>query len=414
LEKLRKIGFAKLIPLEEALENLLSRIKCNKMETIEVSSSLGRVLANDIMAPIDIPPFDRAAMDGYAINAEDSFGASPKNPKQVKLIGTIDIGQKSEIKVQAGTAIRISTGAALPLGADAVIKIEDTDIDNNIVTLFNSVVPGKNVSKKGEDIKKGQKVLNSGIKIGPEHVALLASLGITKIKVTKLPIVSIFTTGDELIELGYPLEKNKIYNSNLYMIENLVKKYGGSLHFKETLKDDKDLIIERLNKSIVNSDLVIFTGGTSVGKKDLLPEIMQENGEVLAHGLAIRPGSPILIAIIKNKPVFCLPGTPVAAYVCFLRIVGPAISKMLGLDKLDPRVEVFARMERDVPVSSLGYINFLRVKLEKLKDGYVAIPIRLKGSGIISSLTNSDGIVEIPTNEEGLKKDSIVKVKLHP
>ncbi len=414
MDRLRKIGFAKLTSLEDSLKNLFSHVSILPSEEIHVFQSLNRILAEDIFSKIDVPPFDRSAMDGYAIRAEDSFGASPTNPKILKLVGKIEIGQKIEQELHEGEAIRISTGAAIPKGASAVIKIEDTELKENIVYLHAPLVPGKNISRKGEDIIKDSIILSKGTELKAEHVALLCSLGIEKIKVSTIPTVSVFSTGDELIEVGEPLEPNKIYNSNTPMLISLVKLYGGKVIHHATLKDDKELIRKSLHEASNNSRVIIFTGGTSVGSQDFLPEIMHEEANVLTHGIAMRPGSPLLIALFKESLVFCLPGTPVAAYVGFLKVIGPTLRKMMGCSKIDPRIELLAKMSKDVPVSTLGHLNYLRVKIKREDGDLVAIPVKLKGSGIISSLTQSDGIIEIPPFQEGLKKGEKVFVKLFP
>jgi molybdenum cofactor synthesis domain-containing protein len=414
MEKLRKIGFSKLTPLDEAMEKLFSRIALTPNEEIKTFKALNRILGEDIISGINVPQFDRSAMDGYAIKAEDSFEASHKNPKQVKLVGRIDIGEVSNLVLNKGQSIRISTGAAIPNGADAVIKIEDTEIEEQTVFLNDSIVPGKNVSKEGEDIKVGTKVLENGIELKPEHLSLLVSLGISEIKVRIKPKISFFATGDELIEVGQPLEQNKIYNSNSVMISSLVNLYGGKIVRALTLKDDKNSIKFHLLEASKDSDIIICTGGTSVGTKDFLPEILHESGEILTHGIAMRPGSPILTSLLQGTLTFCLPGTPVAAYVCFLKIVGPSLRKMMGCAKIDPRLEILANISKDVPVSKMGFLNYLRVKLIKKKNNIIATPVRLKGSGIISSLTESDGIIEIPQYQEGLRKGAQVIVKLFP
>ena len=414
MKRLREIGFSKLTSLEDALNQLFSHIKLNPIEVIETAKSLNRILAVDIISEIDIPPFERSAMDGYAVSAEDTFGASLQNPKKVKKIGEIEIGESSELVLNNGEAIRISTGAAIPKGADAVIKIEDTDIEKNIVSLYTSLVPNKNVSKKGEDIPLGSQILNKGLEIKPEHIALLSSLGIDKIEVRKKPEISVFATGNELLEVGTPLEKNKIYNSNTPMISNLIRIYGGNVLRESTLKDDKKIIKDTLIETAKDSQVIIFTGGTSVGTKDFLPEVIHEHGTVLTHGIAMKPGSPMLIGKLSNTFVFCLPGTPVAAYIGFLKVVGPTIRELMGCLTIDPRIELIAKISKDIPVSAIGYISYLRVKIEKSEEDLWAIPVKLKGSGVISSLTQSDGIVEIPPHQEGLRKGESVIVKLFP
>ncbi len=414
LKSLKKIGFSKLTLLDDALKKIQAYITPTSLDEVETSKALNRILATNIRSELDIPPFDRSAMDGYAVKAEETFGASPSNPKVMKQIGTVEIGEQTDLVLKPGEVIRISTGAPIPQGSDSVIKIEDTDINGDKVSLYTSIVPGKNVSKKGEDIPRGTEILNSGVTIKASHIALLSSLGIKHVKVKKKPRVSVFAVGDELIEVGNPLPTSKIYNSNSPMVSSLVETYGGNVVRSLNLKDNKDEITNNLIKSSVDSQIIIFTGGTSVGTKDFLPEIMHKNGEVLVHGIAMRPGSPVLIGLMDQSLVFCLPGTPVAAYICFLSIVGITIKKMLGCINIDPRIEIIATISKDVPVSRMGYRHFLRVKLSKKENHLLALPVKLKGSGIISSLTQSDGIVEISEDKEGLKKGEKVLVCLHP
>jgi molybdenum cofactor synthesis domain-containing protein len=414
VEKLRKIGFSKLTSLENALEKTFSLVVLNPIEEIEIGNAFNRILAIDIITEFDLPPFDRSAMDGYALKAEDSFGASPKNPKKIKLSGKIEIGETSTLILNKGQGIRISTGAPIPEGADCVIKIEDTEIQNEIIQLYTSIPPGKNISRRGEDIKKGTIVLKKGIDLKAEHIALLTSLGFSKVKVRVKPRISIFSSGDELLEPGGSLQPGKIYNSNTPMISTLVKQYGGNVVRGETIKDHKSTIKKRLIEAADDSQIIIFTGGTSVGSKDYLPEIINESGVTLVHGVAHRPGAPVLIGSLGDTLVFCLPGTPVAAYVSFLKIAGLALRRMLGCQILDPRIEIMAVIDKDVPVSGLGYLHYLRVHLERTKDKIIAVPVKLKGSGIISSLTSSDGIIEIPPHQEGLKKGENVIVKIFP
>ncbi|MFX0027005.1 MAG: gephyrin-like molybdotransferase Glp [Candidatus Hermodarchaeota archaeon] len=414
MKNLRKIGFSKLTPLNEALNILFSKIQLSSSGEIEIEDALNRILADDIISKMDIPPFDRSAMDGYAIKAEDSFGASPKNPKKIKLVGTIEIGEYPRLRINRNEGIRISTGAPIPEGSNAVIKIEDTEIDKDIVNLYTSLVPGKNVSKRGEDLKIGTKILSGGVELKAEHIALLCSLGFNKVIVRTKPEISIFSSGNELIEPGEPLKPGKIYNSNTLMISALVNLYGGTVIRSETVKDDKESIKKKLFEASKDSQIIIFTGGTSVGTKDYLPGIIEELGFILTHGVAQRPGSPALIGFLNGTLTFCLPGTPVAAYVSFLRITGPSIRKMLGCLILDPRISIKAKIARDIPVSSLGFLHYLRVKLEKHNEEIIAVPVKLRGSGVISSLTSSDGIVEILPHQEGLKKGENVIVKLHP
>jgi molybdenum cofactor synthesis domain-containing protein len=414
MERLHKVGFSKLTSVEKAIDILFSNSEEVNNEYIETQDSLNRILAADVKSTMSVPPFDKSAMDGYAVKAEDTFKASPNNPKYLRKIGKIEIGEQANLELKKGEAIRISTGAVIPRGADAVIKIEETEIEGDKVTIYNAVTPGKNVAKKGEDIKEGEILLKKGIQLKAEHIAMISSIGIKKVKVSKRPEVSVFSTGNELIEVGQPIEPNKIYNSNTPMISNLVRIYGGIPEKCLTLKDENKEIISQLNDSLNNSQLVVFTGGTSVGTKDLLPSIIKKEGKVLVHGVAMRPGEPILLGLVRDKIVICLPGTPVAAYVGFIKFVGPLIRKMMGCQKPDPRIEIKAKMAQDVPVSKMGYIHYLRVKYQKENGKFTAYPVRLKGSGIISSLVEADGIVEISPEQEGLKKGEEVFIKVFP
>ncbi|MGV9197677.1 MAG: gephyrin-like molybdotransferase Glp [Promethearchaeia archaeon] len=414
VERLRKVGFARLKPVDKVLEKLMAQLKQKDGEKVPTNKCLNRFLSKEVRSKINVPHFARAAMDGYAVKAKDTFGASPKNPKHLKLVDQIEIGEVKEISIEAGEAVRISTGAAIPEGANGVVMIEDTELEQNEITVYSAVAPGKNVAKKGEDIKERTTVLSKGVQLKAEHIGLLSSLGMKHINVSQKPRISIFATGNELLEAGEPLLENKIYDSNTPMVRSLVEQYGGEVIQTSILKDDKDLISNTLSSATQPSDMVLFTGGTSVGTRDFLPEILHEKGEILAHGVAMRPGSPLLVAFYNGCLVFCLPGTPVAAYVGFVKFAGPSIRRMLGTQELDPRVKVNAIASKDIPVTKLGYLYFLRTKLEEEDARLVARPIRLKGSGILSSLTESDGIIEIPPNQEGIVKGDKVLVKLHP
>jgi len=414
MKKLHKIGFSKLTSVKDAYNRLIESIEGNPSEEIPSKDCLNHVLASDVKSEMNIPPFDRSAMDGYAILAEDSFGASPSNPKTVKKVGTSEIGEICTEKVKKGEAIRISTGAIVPEGADAVIRIEETEIEEDVVTLLGSIPPGKNIAEKGEDVKEGEIILKAGTQIKAEQLALISSLGIETIKVTVPPKIAIFATGNELLEVGETYEGNKIYNSNTPMIVSLSKTYGALIQNQGTLPDDKETLKKYIKESSQTCQILVFTGGTSVGTKDFLPEVVEELGQIQTHGIAMRPGSPILIGSYQKCLIFCLPGTPVAAYVGFLQFVGPAIRKMLNCTQLDPRRSIPATITDDVPLSGMGYIHFLRVIIKEVENELHAIPYKLKGSGILTSLTEADGIVEISPIQEGLKRGEKVWVKLFP
>lgn len=408
---IHKHGFKKLSTIDETWNILYPLIKMSSIEQIESIKALGRFLATDIFSPIDVPHFDRSAMDGYAVIAEDTFGSSPHKPNILKLIDKIEINEISSKEVQKGEAIKVATGSPIPLGANAVVKIEDTKLENEKIEVYIPLTPEKNISKKGEDVKKNDKIIENFHQLRAQDITLLIACGINKIKIFKKPSVAIISTGSELIEAGSTPKIGEIIETNTYSISLFTELYGGIPNRLGIVEDDVDKIRNVLNKALSN-EIVVFSGGTSIGEKDLLPQIMEEDGNLLVHGIAMRPGSPTAIAIIKNKPIFCLPGFPVATIVAFEVFVGPTIRLMQGAKILDLRPVIKAILKRAIP-SELGRRDFARVKVEKINGEYFATPIRVAGSGIISSLVKADGVVEIPENSEGCDKDEVVNVRLY-
>ncbi|OLS15125.1 MAG: Molybdopterin biosynthesis MoeA protein [Promethearchaeota archaeon CR_4] len=310
-------------------------------------------------------------------------------------------------------AMEIATGAPIPRGADAVIRVEDTKVENNRVKIFQSIPPQRNIIQEGEDVTLGSVILHKGEEIRPDHLGLLRSLGIQKLKLARQPRVGILATGDELVPPGKPLPPGKIYDSNNLMNSTLLSRYGGIIVYQKLLPDDPALIRQEILAGSNSMDFVVCSGGTSVGKKDFLPQVLKELGEIVVHGVAQKPGSPILLGKVNEKPVICLPGFPVANYISNVTIVGPFLRYLQGALKKDPRPVVFGEIKKNVSVKGLGRINYLRVNLQETNTGYVVIPKKLSGSGILRSLVESDGLVEIPANVEGLEEGEIVKVFLH-
>ncbi|MHA1379941.1 MAG: molybdopterin molybdotransferase MoeA [Candidatus Helarchaeota archaeon] len=408
---IHKHGFKKLTPIDEAWKTLSPHIKLLEREQISTIKGVGRFLADNIVSPVNVPHFDRSAMDGYAVLAEDTFGASPHKPKFLKIIDKIEINEISSKKIKTGEAIKVTTGSPIPLGANAVIKIEDTKLNDEEIEVYSPLTPGKNVSKKGEDVKIDDLILEKSHQLRPQDITLLVACGIERIQVIKKPRVAIISTGSELVELGSEPKIGQIIETNTHSLSLFTEQYGGIPARLGIVDDDPKKIQEILYKALVNN-IIVFSGGTSVGEKDFLPTIMEKEGDLLVHGNAMRPGSPTAIAIVKNRPVFCLPGFPVATIIGFEVFVGPTIRKMQGAKILDPRPVVKATLKRGIP-SRLGRLDFARVKIEKINDEYFATPVRVAGSGIISSLVKADGVIKIPENIEGLEKDSIVLVYLY-
>ncbi|MFH1774065.1 MAG: gephyrin-like molybdotransferase Glp, partial [Methanobacteriota archaeon] len=407
----RTKGFGERTRVKEALEILLSKAKITDTEKILFEQGLGRVLAEEVIAGSDVPPFDRAAMDGYAVKAENTFGASQGNPIYFRLFRKEDgacvsktamllrlpIGSASFLsELRDFEAVKIMTGAALPKGANAVVMFEYTNELEDEVEVFKAVTPGKNVSFKGEDVKKGEVLLRKGRSIRPQDIAMLAAVGRQELKVYKKPGAAIISTGDELAEPGTKLEAGEIYDANSYALAALVQASGGIAKRIGIIEDSPEKIRSAINIALEN-DIILMSGATSVGKKDVVPQIVAELGEILVHGVAMRPGEPTGFGVINKKLVFMLPGYPVAAIVAFETFVRPALQKMQGMEIFNPYPQVQARLKRKI-ASELGRRDFTRVKLEKKGEEYLAEPIRTTGSGIISSLVRADGFVIVPEN----------------
>ncbi|MFB0560256.1 MAG: gephyrin-like molybdotransferase Glp [Candidatus Lokiarchaeia archaeon] len=408
----RMRGFTEYTKVDDALKKIITRIQRSEPETVPVTESLGRIIYEDIYSPRDIPHFDRSAMDGYAVIAEDTFGASRHSPIKLKVIGEVTVGKPPNLEVSRMEAAQIATGAPIPLKADAVVMVEYTKRLNGEIEVYRPVTPGKNVSKLGEDVKKGQKILSKGKQIRPQEETMLLQCGITEVKVAKKPQVAIVSTGSELVDIHKSPELGQVIGTNSYTLASLVRVYGGEPRLLGIVPD----VPEELEKAIdetLKYDIAVFSGGTSVGKYDYLPDLLEKRGELIFHGVAMKPGSPTAVSFQNGKPFFSLPGYPVATMIAFSVFVAPTIRKMLGAEKLDPRVFVEAKMSRKV-ASTLGRRDFVRVKIEETDEGVLAVPLRAGGSGVVSSMVNADGIVEIPENVEGINEGERVRVALFP
>ena len=408
----RMRGFTRYTTVEDALNRLLARIGRVGPETVPVTESLGRIVYEDVYSPRDVPHFDRSAMDGYAVIAEDTFGASQHNPVKLRMIGEVAVGKPPSLEVTRGEAAQIATGAPIPPRADAVVMVEYTKRVNDELEVFSPVTPGQNISKRGEDVRKGQRILSSGRQIRPQEETMLLQCGITEVRVAKKPRVAIASTGNELVDIQTPPGLGQVVGTNSYTIASLVRVYGGQPEILGLFPDNPEEIEKAIDDAL-KYDMAVFSGGTSVGKYDYLPDLLKEKGDMIIHGVATKPGSPTAIFFHRDKPVFCLPGYPVATMIAFTVFVAPAIRKMLGAERLDPRVFVEAKMSRKV-ASKLGRRDFIRVKIEETAEGYLAVPLRAGGSGIVSSMVNADGMVEIPENVEGINEGERVRVALFP
>jgi len=410
----RKI-FKTLVTLEEAIKKLYEHFEPKPLgfEEIPLFDAFGRVLAEDVYSEVDVPPFDRAAMDGYAVKAADTFGSREDKPVKLKIIGKVKVGSKPEIYVNRGEAAEIGTGAPMPSGANAVVMVEYTEEENGYVKIFKPVVPGENVQPAGSDIMVGELVLREGQLLTSREIGVLAAIGKVSVKVYRKPKVAIISTGDEIVKAGEKLPYGKIYDINGLSIFSAVKECGGEPIFIGIAKDDVGEIIDRIREGFEKADIVITSGSTSAGVKDVLYQIVDQLGEpgVIVHGIKIKPGKPTVMAIVDNKPLFGLPGYPTSALTIFRLIVAPVIRKMAGLPPVVQEDTVPAILKTKI-YAPPGRKYLVSVSLARDKDGnLVAVPTP-GGSGTITNLANADGYFEIPEDVEFIDEGETVQVKL--
>ncbi len=397
--------FGALIPFEEAKRVVEANIKpITRVEIINIDDCLGRVLAESIVAALSTPAFDRAAMDGYAVKAKDTFNSSQLNPKVLNLVGELRAGEVPRMRINSGECIQIATGALMPKGADAVVMVEDTEEENERVKVFKSVYPKANVAQKGEDIKEGELILRHGFVLDPGKIGVLASQGINQIRVYEKPKVAILPTGEEVCEVGKRLRQGQVYDINSHTISSVVKA-NGCIPVKFGIVGDDPEELKLTIAEASKNDLVVITGGSSVGESDLLFDVLQQLGELLFHGIQVKPGKPTIFAMIHGKPLLGMPGYPTSCLINTYLLLLPAIRKMAHLPpRREETVEV--RLSRRVP-GSVGRRQFLTVKIE----GSEAVPV-FKESGAITSIAEADGYIEIAENIDLLEKGERVKVTL--
>jgi molybdopterin molybdotransferase len=350
-------------------------------------------------------------VDGYAVQAADTFGASEQKPVKLRVIGSVRIGVTSKLRVRKGEAIKIMTGAPIPKGADAVVMVEHVLARDKNIAVLAPVTPGKNVSARGEDVKAGEVVLERGRLIRPQDVGMLASVGKIRVRVSRRPKVAIFATGGELRRPGERLGRAEITDINSYSLAAAVESCGGLSQNLGIMPDRPELLKRALRKAI-GYDMVLASGGSSVGEFDIMPDVIAELGELLFHGVAIRPGGPTAFGVVGRQPVFSLAGFPVSSLVAFDMLVRPALRKMQGLpaDRGYPKVR--AKLARKVS-STLGRADVVRVKVRVKEGELLADPIRVTGSGVLSSMTEADGFFIVPEDVEGFDGGDIVDVEIY-
>ncbi|MEM1579125.1 MAG: molybdopterin molybdotransferase MoeA [Archaeoglobaceae archaeon] len=403
----KDIGFKAYTSVDDAIERIMKTLHPLGTEDVSVYNCWGRVLARNVVAEFDIPPFDRAAMDGYAVKAEDTFGASQVSPIILKVIGTAEVGIATNLEIKSGEAVRVFTGSAIPKGADAVVMLEHTRRVNEFIEVLKSVTPFKNVSRKGEDVKKGEIILRKGEILQPQDAGILASLGFKSVEVYKKPRVAVISTGNELVEVGEKIDFGKIYNSNNPMICNALAEHGFEANSLGIARDSVGEIEKKLLEAL-KFDVVIFTGGTSVGAHDLVPEVVSKKGKIIFHGVAMKPGMPTAFGIVNGKPVFMLPGSPAATLLAFYTFVVPALYRMMNVKILHRKWSIKKGVLQARIPSETGIRSNVRVYWENGK----IYPVRISGSGILSSFVRANALLRIPENLEGYEAMEEVEVIL--
>lgn len=396
-EPQRKV-FHLLVSIDDALRAVYERVKLEPLgeESVPLLEALGRVLSRDIYAPIDHPPFDRSEVDGYAVRSEDVEWADELSPVALRVRGRAEVGKLPEIELNRGEAVEISTGAPLPRGADAVVMEEYCERDGDIVRIHRSVSPGENVSTGGSDISAGDLLIPRGTRLGHHHIGLLAGMGFSSVYVYRKPRVAVFSTGAEIVGPGAELPPGKVYDVNGYLITAFLREIGADAVFAGVLPDEIDVVRDAISRALGEYDVVITSGGTSAGEADVIYKVFGELGEVIVHGLKVKPGKPTVIAHRGNKLLIGLPGFPMSSYMILTRLVKPILLKLMGAVEREDKVKA----KLPFPIrKQAGKAWILPVSLINTEGEYTAYPISL-ASGSISHLIYSDGLIVIPEDKD--------------
>ena len=396
------------IPMDEALRIVTETAHpLTRTHHVPLEKSSGLVLATDIIAAQDVPPFDRAAMDGYAVLANDTFSASRQTPKSLRCIETVHTGNIPTKQVGTGECADIATGAPMPEGADAVVMVEETERANNgTVDIFKPVHPKQHIGRRGADIAVTQKVLGPGDLLTPSRLGAIAALGIPNVEVYDRPRVALLSTGNEIVEPGKPLEPGHIYDINRFTLGSIVGIHGGVSTAYPVATDSLKSLGEAVDTILKNkTDILVFSGGSSVGEKDLTLDILQEKGKVLFHGISVKPGKPTVFGRIGSTPVFGMPGYPTSCLSNAYMLLVPLLRIMAHLPPYQTRTVTVPTAQR--LVSTTGRHQFYTVRVV---DG--AAVGAFKASGDITSMSQADGYIEIPAQTDLIEKGEPVEVKL--
>ncbi|WP_323172181.1 gephyrin-like molybdotransferase Glp [Natrialba sp. PRR66] len=421
-------GFKVRTPVDEARETfkeaITERLDGDRpftgAERVPLETADGRTLAATITADRNVPHYERAAMDGYAVRAADTFGASNRSPELLRIAddaggGDDEEGTPANTTVTPGTAARVHTGSALPDGADAVVMIEHVDEFDSAAELevTDAVAEGENVAPVGEDVDADQHLYDAGHRLRPSDLGLLRSVGRREVTVARPPTVGVIPTGEELVERDPG--PGEVIETNGLTVSRLVDRWGGRATYRDVVTDDADSLRVAIERDLTK-DIVVTTGGSSVGERDLLPEVIDDIGEVLVHGVGLKPGHPVCLGLVEDTPVLALPGYPVACIVNAVQFLRPALRWFEGTTP-DPHPTTQARLERKIP-SEPGTRTFARVQVSRRDDdtdaaepAVVATPTRASGSGVLSSVALADGWVVVPDGREGIPAGETVAVE---
>lgn len=399
-----------MISVEHALQTILSQIKILGTERVDILSSLGRVLAEDIYAPFNVPPFDNSAMDGYAVKFADIEKAAGDSPAKLKVLGDLPAGLTASMPLKEGEALRIMTGAPVPEGADTVIMQEDTHSGGSTVEILKQSPRGSNIRRAGEDIKKATVIFHSGTKLRPPHIGILASIKRAAITVYQRPRVAVLSTGDELIDIDEELTAGKIVTSNSYSLSALVIENNGIPITLGIARDTQEALREKLLEGL-HADVILSSGGVSVGDYDFVKDVLADLGmDMKFWKVAMRPGQPLAFGTIGEKPTFGLPGNPVSAMVSFEIFVKPAMRKMSGHKALFGEI-VEAVAEEKVSTRT-GKKHFIRCTLHCRAGTYYASTTGAQGSGVLMSMAAANGLMIVPEDQDIVNPGDRVKVKI--
>lgn len=399
------MDFFKVVTVERAREIIMENFKEYKfeLEQVDILHSLDRVLGEDIYSEIDVPEFNRSTVDGYAIMASDSHGASDSIPSVLNIVGEVHMGEITDKRIVSGDAIYVPTGGMVPNGADGVIMIENIEkLDEDTLLLNKPISNGQSIIYKGDDIKKNSLILEKGRKISPEIMGLLGALGKKDITVYRKPKFYIISTGDEIIGIDEELKLGKIRDINSFALFGAIKELGGEVTGKTIVKDDFELLKMEVEKAVKTSDIVLISGGSSVGTRDFTKDVIDsfEGRGVFIHGLSVKPGKPTIVGEGNGKLIFGLPGHPVSSIIVFKALVEEFVKEKMNIREIKPQIK--ATMDFNFPSSS-GKLTYQMVNLRRESGKYFASP-NFGKSSMISLLKNSDGYILLEKHEEGIYK----------